>query len=59
MVLGDRGENRFQPLPLAELLDFPAMQIQVGNATVLLNMVERVQEVALPIRGSIVSAYEI
>jgi len=54
-----RGENSFQLVPLSGLINFPAVEIQVGDTSVPLNMLEGVKKMALPIGSAIVGVQEI
>lgn len=59
IVPGNGGENILQAVPLAEFVDLPAMQIQMSDATVLLNVIQPAQKLFLPIRRAAVGPHEI
>jgi hypothetical protein len=44
---GNRGENILQPVPLPDLIDFPAVQIQMSNATLKIIIHHRLWESSL------------
>ena len=59
LALRRSGKNGFQTVPLLGFFDFPAVQVQMGNASMLLDMVQGIEEMSLPIGGALVSMQEI